>query len=174
MHQSTQLRFASTPNYEAVDLLYGNSAFAMTVVLPRPGVDINAVAGSMTEAGWKSLTESFAERQGELALPRFKLEWKRLLKDDLIALGMGPAFDFRVADFSRMSPNDLYITKVLQKTFVDVNEEGTEAAAVTSVGIGPTSAPPAFIVDRPFLFVIRERFSGTILFMGRILKLPAE
>jgi serpin B len=74
-----------------------------------------------------------------------------------------------------MSPlgNQLIITRVLQKTFVDVDEEGTEAAAATMVGVGVTSAPAAFRADRPFMVVIRERFSGTILFIGKIAKLPA-
>ncbi|MEO8453495.1 MAG: serpin family protein, partial [Gemmatimonadota bacterium] len=64
-----------------------------------------------------------------------------------------------------------YITRVLQKAFVEVNEEGTEAAAATGVGVGVTSAPPSFVVDRPFLFIIRERFSGTILFIGQVNRL---
>ena len=78
------------------------------------------------------------------------------------------------ADFTRMSPSghNLYIDKVKQKTYVDINEEGTEAAAVTSVGISYTSAPPLMRVDRPFIFVIRERLSGTILFMGKIVRMP--
>jgi len=84
---------------------------------------------------------------------------------------MGIAFDAGRADFYGMAdvrPDRLYITKVLHKTFVDVNEEGTEAAAVTSVGIGLTSAPPVLQVDRPFLFVIRERLTGTVLFVGQV------
>jgi serpin B len=83
---------------------------------------------------------------------------------------MTPAFDPAAADFSRITKarDDLYITSVRQKTFVEVNEEGTEAAAATSVGISVTSAPPAVIVDRPFIVAIRERLSGTLLFIGRI------
>jgi serine protease inhibitor len=174
MHQSTELRIANTPSYSAVDLFYGNSAFAMTVVLPNPSVDINALAESLTGDSWKSLEQSFTEHKSDLYLPRFQLTWKRELNPDLTALGMGVAFRDG-ADFTPMSPRgkELIITKVIQKTFVDVNEEGTEAAAATSVGIGLTSAPPSIRVDRPFLFVIRERFSGTILFMGKIVKLPA-
>jgi serpin B len=82
---------------------------------------------------------------------------------------------FTNADFTRMSPlgHDLFITRVVQKTFVDVDEEGTEAAAATVVGVGLTSMPASFRADRPFLVVIRERFSGTILFLGKIAKLPA-
>lgn len=174
MHQSATLRITHTPGYAAVDLLYGNSAFAMTVVLPNPNVDINALAESLSGESWKSLEESFSELKSDLYLPRFKLTWKRELNPDLTALGMGVAFH-EGADFTAMSPRgrELVITKVIQKTFVDVNEEGTEAAAATSVGMGVTSAPPVIRVDRPFLFVIRERFSGTILFMGKIVKLPA-
>jgi serine protease inhibitor len=173
MRQSVPLRIARTASYAAVDLLYGNSAFAMTVVLPNQNVDVNTLIESLTEAGWKSLEQSFSEQQSEFYFPRFQLTWKRLLNPDLRALGMGIAFD--QADFTGMSPrgHDLVITNVIQKTFVDVNEEGTEAAAATSVGIGRTSAPAAIRVDRPFLFVIRERFSGTILFIGKIMKLPA-
>ena len=177
MRQSVPLRIAATPDFTAVDLLYGNSAFAMTVVLPAQGVDVNTVPTSLTEENWKSLESSFHEQETDLYLPRFKLTWGRELNSDLTGLGMGVAFDDELADFSRMSPRgeDLFITKVIQKTFVDVNEEGTEAAAVTSVGIGVTSAPQKVLVrvDRPFVFVIRERFSGTIMFMGKIVKLPA-
>lgn len=173
MHQSVPLRIARAPTYTAVDLLYGNSAYAMTVVLPNPNVDVNALAESLTGGTWTSLEQSFSEQQSEFYFPRFQLTWKRELNPDLKALGMGIAFEG--ADFTPMSPRgrDLIITKVIQKTFVDVNEEGTEAAAATSVGVGVTSAPSAIRVDRPFLFVIRERFSGTIMFMGKIVKLPA-
>jgi len=174
MHQSATLRIAHAPNYVAVDLPYGNSAFSMTVVLPNPGVDVNSLAESLTEESWQSLRDSFSDAKSDLYLPRFQLTWKRELNPDLTALGMGIAFNDG-ADFTGMSPRgrELVITKVIQKTFVDVNEEGTEAAAATSVGIGVTSAPPSIRVDRPFLFVIRERFSGTILFVGKIVKLPA-
>ena len=173
MYQSGRLRIAGDADLDAVDLLYGNSAFAMTIVLPRPHTDVNTVLGSLTQSRWETLEKSFAEREGLLYLPRFRLTWERLLNDDLKALGMGVAFSGVDANFSRMSPEPLLISKVLQKTFVDVNEDGTEAAAATSVGMVPTSAPPTIRVDRPFIFVIRERFSGTILFMGKITKLPA-
>jgi len=168
------LKIARASNYQAVDLPYGNSAFTMTIVLPNPGVDINAFAESLTGDAWKALEGSFTEQKSDLYLPRFQLTWKRELNPDLTALGMGIAFSDN-ADFTGMSSlgRNLTITRVLQKTFVDVNEEGTEAAAATSVGIGVTSLPPSIRVDRPFVLVIRERFSGTILFMGKIVKLPA-
>jgi serpin B len=158
--------------YSAVDLPYGNSAFTMTVVLPNG--DIDAFAESFDEAKWNALLSSLRDNDVGVYLPRFRMEWKRLLNPDLERLGMRSAFVD--ADFTRMSPlgRSLVITKVIQKTYVDVDEEGTEAAAATSVGIGPTSAPVSFRADRPFLVVIRERFSGTILFIGKIAKLPSS
>lgn len=173
MYQSGRMRLAADADLDAVDLLYGNSAFAMTIVLPRPNTGVNDLLASLTQSRWETLQKSFAEREGVLYLPRFRLTWERLLNDDLTALGMGVAFSEIDANFSRMSPRALLISKVLQKTFVEVNEEGTEAAAATSVGMVPTSSPPTIRVDRPFILVIRERFSGTILFMGKITRLPA-
>jgi serine protease inhibitor len=99
------------------------------------------------------------------------LEYSRRLNADLTSLGMGIAFDRDRADFYRIAdvrPDRLYITRVDQKTFVEVNEEGTEAAAATAVGVGIVSAPQRveMRVDRPFVFAIRERLSGTVVFLG--------
>ena len=173
MNQTASFKVGSSQSFVAVDLPYGNSAFTMTVVLPNAGVDVNTVAASLSDASWNTLTQSLAVQKTMLSLPRFKLTWSSVLNPELRALGMGVAFD--LADFTPMSPRgkELIITKVIQKTFVDVNEEGTEAAAATSVGVGVTSAPPPIRIDRPFIFVIRERLSGTILFIGKIAKLPA-
>lgn len=164
--------YTATSEYSAVDLPYGNSAFTMTVVLPN-NTDIDSFAESFDQAKWNALVSSLHESNLQVYLPRFRMEWKRELNEDLKQLGMRLAF--YSADFTRMSPLglELFITRVLQKTFVDVDEEGTEAAAATMVGIGVTSLPAAFRADRPFLVVIRERFSGTILFIGKIAKLPA-
>ena len=176
MHQKNTLRYFETPDIQAVDLLYGNSAFAMTVVLPKPGKDINGVVAGLTETSWSQWAEGFAESEVDLYLPKLKLEYERLMNDDLDALGMKLAFVGGGADFTGMSPRgrDLFIAFVKQKTFVDIYEEGTEAAAVTVVGMRETSAPQlsTMRVDRPFVFAIRERFSGTILFIGKIVRMP--
>ena len=111
----------------------------------------------------------------DLYLPKLKLEYERSLNDDLKAMGMSRAFDSVRADFSRIANASLYISLVKQKTFVDIHEEGTESAAVTAVGVTVTSAPPPpklMRVDRPYIFVIRERLSGNILFMGKIVRMP--
>ena len=175
MSQAGTLRYFAAPDYQAVDLYYGNSAFAMTVILPSPGKSVDGLAQTTSDGAWSELLGSFRETDISLYLPRFRLEWERTLNDDLKALGMNLPFRAGFADFSRMSPagRDLFIDFVKQKTFVDVDEEGTEAAAATVVGIGVVSMPvrPEMRVDRPFLFAIRERFSGTILFMGKVVKL---
>ena len=173
MSRGAGVQYTSTPEYSAVDLPYGNSAFTMTVVLPNPGADIDTFAESFDQTKWNSLVTSLRASELEVYLPRFRMEWRRELNDDLQQLGMRLAF-FN-ADFTRMSPRglDLIITRVLQRTFVDVDEQGTEAAAATMVGVGVVSLPPSFRADYPFLVVIRERFSGTILFIGKIAKLPA-
>ena len=119
------------------------------------------------------MASGFSQDSAEVQLPRFRLTYKLTLNDVLKALGMGVAFEGGAADLSGIagSPGDLFISEVKHKTVLDVNEEGTEAAAVTSVGVGIVCAcgPPVFRVDRPFLFAIRERLTGTILFMGKIM-----
>ena len=174
MSQKSTLPYLETADFQAVDLQYGNSAFSMTVILPRPGKDVNAAVAELTESAWSQLTAGFREAEIQLYLPKLRLEYERTLNDDLQALGMRLAFT--TADFTPMSPRgrELFISKVKQKTFVDVHEEGTEAAAATVVAVAVTSMPltPVMRVDRPFMFIIRERFSGTILFVGKIVRMP--
>jgi serpin B len=169
------LRHASAEGHEAVELLYGNGAFVMTLVLPAGGRSLTELTEGLDAARWAAWTGALAEHKLGLTLPKFTLEYRRELKDDLSALGMRVAFDPDRADFSGMLgepvPGNLYISKVIQKTFVDLNEEGTTAAAATSVGISVTSAPLTIQFDRPFLFAIRERHSGTILFVGQVARL---
>jgi len=167
--------YRRTDRYQAVDLPYGGKAFSMTVVLPAEGVDLGDLVASFDEAAWADLTGGFTDLRGTLWLPRFQMSYQRVLNDDLKALGMTDAFDDALADFSPLSPvSGLYISKVLQKSWVAVDEKGTEAAAATSVEVGLTSAGGGFTmrVDRPFLFVLRERLSGTILFVGEMVAPP--
>ncbi|HEX6105119.1 MAG TPA: serpin family protein, partial [Gemmatimonadales bacterium] len=171
MRQQAKLAYGEADRYQAVELLYGNGAFAMTVVLPRPGESPAGLLADLDASAWEDLVARLGDATVDLTLPRFQLEYGRRLDPDLTALGMGIAFDPGRADFYRIAdvrPERLYISRVEQKTFVEVNEEGTEAAAATSVGVGQTSAPLVYqmTVDRPFLFAIRERFSGTMVFMG--------
>jgi serpin B len=176
MHREGTIRYLQTPAFSAVDLPYGNSAYSMSVVLPNVGQSVDAVLASLQTDTWATWTSQFRDAEIDLHLPRLELTWERMLIPDLQALGMRAAFQDGGADFSRISPlgDRLFISTVKQKTYVNVNEEGTEAAAVTNVGISLTSAPlrTAFRVDRPYVFVIRERLSGTILFLGAIRRMP--
>jgi serine protease inhibitor len=162
---------AAGPNYRAVELPYGGKAFAMTVVVPTGEATLDDVVAALDDDTWAELVERLDSADLEILLPRFRLEYEELLNQPLIDMGMGAAFRGG-ADFSRLTPlgatGEVCIQFVKQNTFVEVNEEGTEAAAVTTVGVGVTSAPVPFVADRPFLFAIRERLSGTLLFLGAI------
>ena len=158
-----------------IDLPYGGGAFSMTIALPPPSTSLATFIEQITAGQWAAwLASSFDQGGlGGFHLPRFKLEYDIELEDVLTTLGMGIAFQEGAADFSRMIASPpLYIDEVIHKTFVEVNEEGTEAAAATSVGMMPTSVSPTIIVDRPFVYLLRERFSGTILFVGSMFSPP--
>jgi serpin B len=176
MHRHGTLRLLSRSDLTAVDLPYGNGAYSMTVLLPATTSSVDQVAATLTPDAWNALVGQLHEVTSDLWMPKLKLEWERTLNGDLKALGMRDAFIPDGADFTRMSPRglNLYIDKVKQKTYVDINEEGTEAAAVTAVGITTTAAiiNPQFRADHPFIFVIRERLTGTIMFMGKIVRMP--
>ncbi len=156
---------------EALELLYGDSAFAMTIVMPEEASAIGQLVESLTPERWDTIVAGLEVGRFELFMPKFKLEYERSLKDVLTAMGLAPAFDPRQADFSRIydGKERLYISEVKHKTYVDVDEQGTEAAAVTGIEITVTSMPPRISVDRPFVFAIRERTSGTILFLGVVM-----
>ncbi|MEP6780995.1 MAG: serpin family protein, partial [Gemmatimonadaceae bacterium] len=173
MHRTAEMSYKETATYQAVDLPYGNSAFSMTVVLPKAGYGVNAVAQSFSSTSWQAMTNSMGSTMVDLSLPKIKLAYERQLNADLKGLGMNAAFS-NAADFSKLSTQSVQISFVKQNSFVDINEEGTEAAAVTIVGVVTTSAPLAVTmrVDRPYLFVIRERLSGTVVFMGKIAAVP--
>ncbi len=161
-----------------LDLPYGGGAYSMTVLLPSEPSGAQPLATELTREQWNSWVVALDSTDIFVSLPKFTLDYAIRLNDVLKALGMAEAFDPCRADFSNMfhvTPDRrFWIDDVRHKTFVDVNEEGTEAAAATSVGIGVTSLPPRVVVDRPFVFAIRERFSGTILFMGKIMNPVAD
>ncbi|OGX85730.1 hypothetical protein BEN47_14695 [Hymenobacter lapidarius] len=155
---------------QLIDLPYGNRHFSMTLVVPQGNATLSEVAGRLTQAQLTTWLAAADTTTLELRLPKFRLEYEKELNDVLTQLGMGVAFSNQ-ADFSRMlagGSGGLSISSVKHKTYLDVNEEGTEAAAVTSIGIIKTSLPPVVQVDRPFLFLIREKESKAILFMGQL------
>ncbi len=170
--------FAWSEDYVAVELPYGGEAFAMVVVVPGHDVALADFVAGLDADEWTGIIESMTPSETMVLLPKFKLEYEKSLNDVLKALGMEPAFDPFTADFSRMHRDalalQLHISRVKQKAYIEVDEKGTKAAAVTSVEVGVTSAPPMLVADRPFLFAIRERLSGTILFVGMVHDPTAE
>jgi len=155
-------------------LPYGRDKIAMYVFLPAEGTSLESFTDGLTGEELEAYFAKLHVSELDLRLPKLKLEYGKVdLKDALTSMGMGEAFDRGSADFrgiADVSPERLFIAFVDHKAVVEVNEEGTEAAAATNVGIGVTSAPmrTEFIVDRPYLFVIRDDRSGCILFSGLI------
>jgi serine protease inhibitor len=181
MRQEKEFSYFENDLFQAIDLPYGNQKFSMTIFLPKLEVEVDSLISQFNQENWDNWLGSFETGSGKLFLPKFTLEYKIKLNDVLTALGMGIAFNPALADFSGIAEvnplANLYISKVLHKTYIKVDEEGTEAAAVTSVEVGITSMPPAgFVmrVDRPFVFAIRENHSQTILFMGKIVEPVSE
>lgn len=173
MNQKGEFPYFENAAFQAIDLPYGDGDFSMMVLLPRMQADVDSLIAEFNEEDWNKWIAALSKREGELQLPRFTLEYGVKLNDVLSALGMGIAFDPTRADFSNLYKDrkDVHISRVKHKSFVEVNEEGTEAAAVTSVEVGITSVQPTGFwmrVDRPFVFAIRENRSGTILFIGKI------
>ena len=159
--------------FQAISLPYGDGRISMYIFLPYRESDLNTFLDGLNTENWENWVSQFHEQEIFLSMPKFKLEYEKTLNNPLQSLGMDIAFAPGLADFSRMADlevlgQNLYIGEVLHKAVVEVNEEGTEAAAVTSVGIRATSAPPAFMANRPFFFAIRDNETKTVLFMGTV------
>jgi len=169
---AVRVGYARAEGVTVLDLPYGGEAFSMTIALPQDAAGIDSLVQGLSEERWRGWVAALDSGSFEVVMPKFALTYGLTMNDVLKALGMPSAFcDSWHPDFTRMNPTGaLCITDVRHKAFVDVNEEGTEAAAATSVGIGFTSIGPTLVmVDRPFVFAIRERLSGTILFLGRVM-----
>jgi serpin B len=173
MRLKEKFGYSEQIGYEALKMPYGRGKFGMVILLPYVGKTPGQIMAQMTSANWEALKGSLsANTKVDVWLPRFKFEWESDLNEILSSLGMTVAFSHQNANFSKINSNDqLFITKVRHKTFINVNEEGTEAATATSVGIGTTSAGPGgpeFHAIRPFLFFITEEDTGAILFAGKV------
>ncbi len=173
MSQRGDYRYIENQQFQAVSLPYGKGRTSLYVFLPKPNSNLAEFQKMLTAENWQTWMKTFGKREGSIQLPRFKMEYETQLRKSLSAMGMGIAFDPSKADFSNLSTTSTRIDEVKHKTFVEVNEEGTEAAAVTSIGIRATSAqtdvaPFSMTVDRPFFCAIRDNKTGEILFMGAI------
>jgi len=156
-----------------IDLPYGDSLFTMSVILPPTDTKIDTFVNHLTSEKLDTWFQQLSAHKTNLYLPRFKIKYQHLLNDVLARMGMGKAFEPYAADFSGINQDQqLFISKVLHKSYIKVDEAGTEAAAVTAVGVALTGVDPnqpyTFRVDRPFVYLIRERTTNTILFMGKM------
>jgi serpin B len=171
MHKTLTTRYARVGQVQAVELPYNGAQLAMLILVPDLGA-LPVFEGSLDYTRYRAIVDALGERQVHLGLPRFRFEFAVSPVDALRALGMADAFDPNLADFSGIDgARNLYISNILHKTFVAVDEKGTEAAAATAVIVGTTSIPSepvTLTINRPFLVVIRDIPTDTILFLGRV------
>jgi serine protease inhibitor len=172
MTQERSYPYYSNDAYSAIEMPYDQGNFVMTVLLPNTGKTTANVMAAFTSDNWTTLNNGLHSASIQLSLPRFSTTYDTSLIGLLSSMGMADAFNWSVADFSGINgTGGLYISEVRHKTMVKVDEEGTVAAAVTSIGVTTTAImqPIVFNVNKPFVFVISEKSTGAILFTGRIM-----
>jgi len=175
MQQQENVNYTSNETVQMVELPYENGNFNMYVLLPQATITTVKLIENLSATNWKTWKSALKTENVLVKLPRFKFSWGREINPEIKSMGLAIAFG-KNADFSSISTTyKLQISKVIHKTYIDVNEEGTEAAAVTAVEISYTLAPEnqtiqpiKFIVDKPFVFVIQEKTTGSILFIGKV------
>jgi len=174
MYQTEHFQYADCDTFQMLQMPYKGGELAMVVLLPKQIGGLPALEGQLSAAMIAERLRSLKHENVRLYLPRFTMTWRVLLAGVLKKMGMPLAFNGAKADFTAMNggKEPLWIDEVIHKAFVDVNEEGTEAAAATAVvmiGTGMPRQPVVFRADRPFLFLIRDTRSGAVLFMGRVM-----
>ena len=172
MYQESTYRCFVRDTLSAIEMPYGQGNFVMTVLVPGAGKTTSGLIAGFNADNWKKWNDAMDSSKVKISLPRFKISYENTLNDLLSSMGMTDAFNPNIADFTRINTDGgLYISEVKHKTMVDVNEEGTTAAAVTSVGMSTTAIqlPLVINVNKPFVFVISEKTTGAILFTGRIM-----
>ncbi len=176
MKQEAKIKYTENDFFRGAELPYGDGAFSMYVLLPNTNVTTGDLIDELKENGWGNYNNQFAyNKDVYVEFPKLKFSYDRELKKDLITLGMSKPF--ADADFSAISDLAIEISKVIHKSFVEVNEEGTEAAAVTAIEFEYTSVGGSeqkdlfyFQVNKPFLFIIQENSSNSLLFIGKVEK----
>tara|TARA_R110001583_G_scaffold153027_5_gene304812 strand:+ start:351 stop:1577 length:1227 start_codon:yes stop_codon:yes gene_type:complete len=169
MTMEQDLKYFSNTVFSSVALPYKNDKYTMTIMLPNTDKQVNDIVAIMNIENWTNWQNNYFDKNIKITLPKFTFSYEKTFNTALTNLGLGIAFTEN-ADFSGLSDIPTQISFVLQKTFIDVNEKGTEAAAVTVVGIETTSidVPKQFLLDRPFLFAITEKETGSICFIGKV------
>lgn len=169
MVQEGAFEIVNNDLFSGINLPYGNENYSMMVLLPNEGKSVENIISSMNDENWTQWVNKLqVTNKIKIYLPKFKFSFEKKLNDDLYALGMQTMFS-NFADLTKISKaGGIKVSEVKHKTFVEVNEEGTEAAAVTSIGIELTSAGPnnIFNANKPFVFIIKEKDTNSLLFMG--------
>lgn len=170
--------FLDQPDFQLLELPYGSGKYSMLIFLPASGKNTNNVISLLNPENVTSWIENMTEQKKQVFLPKFEFKFENSLVDELKALGMTDAFNEAKANLSGISEAaQLIISEVMHKSYIKVDERGTEAAAVTGITVGVTSAGPdlnTFRVDRPFVFAIREKDTNAILFIGKVLNPQQE
>lgn len=176
MYQSGSFDYLKSSGFQALRLPYGeDEQMAMVLFLPDQNTSLSEFQNQLNQDNWSNWQAHFEAKAGTLMLPKFTMEYEKSLNQVLAELGMGIAFEPGKADFSGLAAaaaDDIYISNVKHKTFIEVDETGTEAAAVTSVEVGTTSMPAydfELNFDRPFFYAIEDSETGAIVFMGAVL-----
>ena len=175
MSQTGDYRYYANEQFQAVRLPYGKGDMSMYIFLPQPDVSLEQFNQQLNIENWQEWLTQMRSQSGNILLPKFKLEYTSELQDILSALGMQQIFDRDRADFSAMTDSPVAIDTVKHKAVIEVDEEGTEAAGVTSIGIRITSAMPDnqsfdLNINRPFFFAIQDDITESILFMGNVVE----
>ncbi len=165
------LPYLETEQYQAVDLAYGDSIYSMSLILPKEGNSLGTLITQMENRDWQEWANGFETDSIYFAMPKFEMKYEKELKGPLTELGMGRIFNSGAADFSSMvAGGGVWVDKVKHKSFIQVDEKGAEAAAVTSVVVVESTPDIPFAVfNEPFLFVIRENRTGAVLFVGKMM-----
>src|SRR2546426_8279833 len=174
MNGQDEFNYAENDEFQLLVLPYGSNQLHMVILLPRVKDGLARLEGSLNPTSLAGWIGQLRQTEVKVAIPKFKMACTTTLSETLQSLGMKDAFDDKLADFSGMDGQVhwLYLSAVLHRAFIEVNEEGTEAAAIASGMFFTTGssivAPPAFRADHPFVFLIRDSTTGSILFMGRV------
>jgi serine protease inhibitor len=173
MHRADYLLYASNDNYSIVELPYGNGGYRMMLLLPADGKSLNDVLTSLDGTNWRETLDNMRDYDVDLKVPKFSMEYKITMNDALQTLGITDAFDENKADFTRMSNRSSYLSRVIQKCRMDVDEKGSEAAAVTVAEMMDSACPreeilskATFHANRPFIYLITDNMTGIIYFIG--------
>ena len=170
MHQKAGFRYNENAICQTLILPYGNGSYQMVVLLPREGKKITDVLNSLNAEKWTDNIKKCHNTKVNLSLPRFTTTYNQQLNSIVQALGMSLIFNTTKADFSRLSTTPSYVSRILQNAKIEVDEQGTKAAAATVVENGLTAIGPesevVFKADHPFIYAITEYSTGTIYFMG--------